>query len=55
MNRIFCCYSCELRDYLLSNGMRYDVVGLNPNSHRMFWGFIKTAELNKLLNSWNDS
>lgn len=52
-NKIFCCYSLELRDYLLSNNLRYEVVGLNPTSKRMFWGFIKDKKLNNFLNEWS--
>ncbi len=44
-NKIFCCYSLELRDYLLENNFRYEVVGLNPTSKKMFWGFIKNKQL----------
>lgn len=53
MNRIFCCYSLDLRDYLLKNGCKYDVVGLNPNSKKMFWGFIKNKQMEWLLEKWN--
>ena len=52
-NKIFCCYSIELRDYLIKNNIRYDVVGLNPTSHKMFWGFIKNNKLNELLEKWS--
>lgn len=52
-NKIYCCYSLELRDFLISNGLRYDVVGLNPTSKRMFWGFIKNEKLNIFLNEWS--
>lgn len=52
-NKIYCCYSVELRDFLISNGLRYDVVGLNPTSKRMFWGFIKNDKLNIFLSVWS--
>lgn len=52
-NKIYCCYSVELRDFLISNGLRYDVVGLNPTSKRMFWGFIKNDKLNIFLSIWS--
>ena len=43
MNRskIYCCYSVPLMKYLTEQiGIRYDVVGLNPNSLKTFWGFV---------------
>lgn len=52
-NKIYCCYSVKLRDFLISNGLRYDVVGLNPTSKRMFWGFIKNDKLNIFLSVWS--
>lgn len=52
-SKIYCCYSLELRDYLTSKGIRYDVVGLNPTSKKMFWGFIKTDVLKEGLDEWS--
>lgn len=52
-NKIFCCYSIELRNYLLSNNFRYEVVGLNPTSKKMFWGFFKSNQLHKTLKEWS--
>ncbi len=54
MSKIFCCYSINLRDYLLENGVLYDVVGLNPNSKKMFWAFYKDDKLDILLKSWSN-
>jgi len=52
--RVYCCYSVPLMKYLTEKaGIRYDIVGLNPNSHKTFWGFVKTDELEKALNAWN--
>ena len=34
--RLYCCYSLDLRNYLYKNGVKYKVVGLNPNSKRMY-------------------
>lgn len=53
-SKIFCCYSLELRNYLLKNNFKYDVVGLNPTSKKMFWGFIKNKQLNELLEKWSE-
>lgn len=51
--KIYCCYSVPLMKYLTKDcGIEYDVVGLNPNSLKTFWGFIKTEELEKALKRW---
>jgi hypothetical protein len=51
--KIYCCYSVPLMKFLTeSNNITYDVVGLNPNSHKTFWGFIKTTELEEALKRW---
>ena len=49
---LYCCYSLNLRRYLQNNGVNYDLCALNPNSHKMFWVFVKDEKLNKLLNTW---
>lgn len=52
--KIYCCYSVPLMKYLTERvGIRYDVVGLNPHSHKTFWGFIKTKELEDALIAWS--
>ena len=45
----YTCYSLPLRNYLRKNGMRYKLVALNPNSKKLFWVYIKTEELDELL------
>ena len=51
--KIYCCYSVPLMKFLTEqNNIPYDVVGLNPNSHKTFWGFIKTTELEEALKRW---
>lgn len=52
--RIYCCYSKNLKDYLYHYGIRYGCCGLNPNSQKLFWGYVKTPELDKLLDKWSD-
>ena len=49
------CYSLPLRNYLRKNGMRYKLVALNPNSKKLFWVYIKTEELDELLDRWSAS
>lgn len=50
--RLYCCYSLDLRNYLYKNGVKYKVVGLNPNSKRMFWVFIKDEQFEKLIQDY---
>lgn len=49
---LYCCYSLNLRKYLQDNGVNYRLCALNPNSHKMFWVFVKDKKLNKLLDAW---
>lgn len=51
-NKIFCCYSLALRNYLSSKNIKYDAVGLNPNSQKMFWAYIKDKNLDNELKDW---
>jgi hypothetical protein len=53
MSRLFCCYSADLKDFLYKRGFRYDVCGLNPNNHQMFWAYIRTPELSDALDKWS--
>lgn len=50
---LYCCYSLNLRKFLYKNGLRYKLAALNPNSKSLFWVYIKTNELDKLLNEWS--
>ena len=50
---LYCCYSLNLREFLYSNGMRYKLAALNPNSKSLFWVYVKNEKLDKLLNEWS--
>jgi len=50
---LYCCYSINLRDYLQQHGLRYKLAALNPNSKKLFWIYIKTNELDRLLTEWS--
>lgn len=50
---LYCCYSLPLRNYLYKSGLKYKLVALNPNSKKLFWVYIKTKELDKLLDRWS--
>lgn len=53
-NKLYCCYSLKLRDFLRDHGMRYELCALNPNNQKMFWVYFRTEELNKYLSMWSD-
>ena len=50
---IFPCYSIPMRDFFTLKGIRYELVGLHPKSHKMFWVYIKSNELEKVMNEWS--
>ena len=50
---LYCCYSLNLREFLNSNGLRYKIAALNPNSKSLFWVYIKDEKLDKLLTEWS--
>lgn len=54
LDKLYCCYSLNLRNYLYENGLRYEIAALNPNSKKLFWVYIKTKELDELLTKWSD-
>ena len=50
---LYCCYSLNLREFLYENGVRYKLAALNPNSKSLFWVYVKTDKLDKLLTEWS--
>ena len=52
-NNLFPCYSIPMRDFLSNKGIRYELVGLHPESHNMFWVYIKNEKLRKALEEWS--
>lgn len=53
MNKLYCCYSLNLRNFLYENGLRYELAAKNPNSDKLFWVYIKDDKLDKLLLKWS--
>lgn len=51
---LFPCYSIPMRDYLFSKGIRYELVGLHPETKNMFWVYIKTEKLEKAMLEWSN-
>lgn len=52
MNRYFYCYSYNLKCFLKSNGLSFITAAVNMNTHKKYWVFEGTEELNKLLDVW---
>lgn len=51
--KLYCCYSLNLRKFLYDNGVEYELAALNPNSKSLFWIYVKTNKLDKLLTEWS--
>lgn len=51
---LFPCYSIPMRDYLSSVGIRYELVGLHPETKNMFWVYIKTEKLENAMLKWSN-
>lgn len=52
-SKLFPCYSVPMRDFLNSKGIKYELVGLHPETKNMFWVYIKTEQLHKALQEWS--
>ena len=52
-SKLYCCYSINLRNFLSSNGLRYELAALNPNSKKLLWVYVKNDKLDELLNKWS--
>ena len=52
-SKLFPCYSIPMRDYFTSKGIKYELVGLHPTSHDMFWVYIKTEKLKNAMKEWS--
>ena len=54
--KIFHCYSPNLREFLENNGMETCIKPFrNSKTNKICWCFEKTPELNILLKEWTDS
>lgn len=48
----YICYSLPLRDFLIENGMKYDICGKNCRTDNPFWVYMMNEKLDKLLDQW---
>jgi hypothetical protein len=53
-NNLFYCYSCNMKDFLKSQGLRFVTKGRHPKTDKPFFVFEKSEELNKGIKKWND-
>jgi hypothetical protein len=52
VDKLYCCYSLNLRNFLYQNGLRYELAAKNPNSDKLFWVYIRNEKLDELLTKW---
>lgn len=52
-SKLFPCYSINMKNYFSEHGIKYELVGLNPYTHNMFWVYIKTPEVIHIMKEWN--
>ena len=52
-SKLLPCYSVPMRDFLTSKGIRYELVGLHPKSHKMFWVYMPTHFTSRIENLLN--
>ena len=50
--RLFTCYSWNLVRFLNGKGIRYKITGLNSDTRKRFWVFIRNNKLNDNLSLW---
>lgn len=50
---LYCCYSINVRNYLQEHGIKYKIVAENPNTHKIFWVFVRDEKLDHLLSCWS--
>lgn len=51
-NKIYCCFSMNLKNFLSDNGIRYELEALSKKTHKTFWLYIVDDKLNQLLTEW---
>ena len=51
----FKCYKCfsnNLKEFLMSRGLEYLTIAIDPKTEKTFWMFLKTEELDLALTEW---
>lgn len=50
---IFYCYSFRLAYFIKSQGINYLFKSRNRNNNLLFYAFLKSKELDQVINMWN--
>lgn len=54
-DKIFKCYSANLRKKLEEKGCRYEFPAIDIVNGKTFWAFLKNENVNEVLKAWADS
>lgn len=54
MKLLYRCYDENLKNYLLSNGQRYELKALDIKTQRPFYAFVNTDYLENLIKIWEE-
>lgn len=52
-NKLFYCYSINLKNFLLSRGLRFSHSAKHYKTNKIFWVFEPSIMLSSCLNEWN--
>lgn len=52
-NNIFYCYSNRLHCFLLSMKFKYESKGINNNTNKTYWTYLKSDKLDKAIELYN--
>ena len=52
-NKLYKCYSPNLKKFLCDNGLKYDMVCKDIKNDKTCWVWIQTSTLSKLLLQWS--
>jgi len=53
--KVYRCYSNNLKEFLISGGLRYLVIALDIVTKKTFWLFEKTDKFESLMNQWQEN
>lgn len=48
----FYCYNPALKTYIIKNGIKYNGIGINPNSNKKYWMFQQTDHLSECIENY---
>lgn len=52
-NKLYCCYSVPLMNYLTQHNIKYELVALNKKTKCTMWIYLKNEKLDNLLKEWS--